>query len=88
MPIATPLNFNPIPHESYWSFFDFPILHLDPTSMRDNEHPRSSNIRNEMDLKEPNVRVQFDLCKIEGHNHCNYLTKDGEQSSNPLPPDN
>ncbi|KAL6335098.1 hypothetical protein AAG906_026478 [Vitis piasezkii] len=28
------LEFNPIPHESYWSYLDFPILHPDPTLMR------------------------------------------------------
>ena len=50
-------EFNSIPHESYWSYLDFPILHLDPTSMRDNGCPRSSRIRNEMDLKEPNIRI-------------------------------
>ena len=30
-----------------------------------------------MDLKEPSVRVQSSLCKIEGHNRCNCPTKDG-----------
>ena len=34
-----------------------PILHSDPTSMRDKGRHRSSRIRNEMDLKEPSVRV-------------------------------
>ncbi|RVX08123.1 Serine/threonine-protein phosphatase 7 long form-like [Vitis vinifera] len=48
-------EFNPIPHESYWPYPDFPILHPDPTSMRDKGRPRSSRIRNEMDLKEPSV---------------------------------
>ncbi|RVW12237.1 Serine/threonine-protein phosphatase 7 long form-like [Vitis vinifera] len=50
-------EFNPIPHESYWSYPDFPILYLGPTSMRDKSRPRSSRIRNEMDLKEPRIQV-------------------------------
>ncbi|KAL6343142.1 hypothetical protein AAG906_020931 [Vitis piasezkii] len=50
-------EFNLIPHESYWSYPDFPILHPDPTSIRGKGRPRSSRIRNEMDLKEPSVRV-------------------------------
>ncbi|RVW39445.1 Serine/threonine-protein phosphatase 7 long form-like [Vitis vinifera] len=56
------LEFNPIPHESYWTYPDFPILHLDPTSMRDKGRPRSSRIRNEMDLKEPSIRIRCGLC--------------------------
>ena len=82
------LEFNLIPHESYWSYPDFPILHPDPTSMRDKGRPRSSRIRNEMDLKEPSVRIRCGLCKIAGHNRRNCPTKDGGQSSNPLPHDN
>ena len=50
-------EFNPIPHESYWSYPDFPIFYLSPTSMRDKSRPRSSRIRNEMDLKEPRIQV-------------------------------
>ena len=50
-------EFNPIPHESYWSYLDFPILHPNPTLMRDKECPRSSRIRNEMDLNEPSIRI-------------------------------
>ncbi|XP_010656657.1 uncharacterized protein LOC104880719 [Vitis vinifera] len=82
------LEFNPIPHESYWPYPDFPILHPDPTSMRDKGRPRSSRIRNEMDLKEPSVRIRCGLCKIAGHNRRNCPTKDGGQFSNPLPYDN
>ena len=81
-------EFNPIPHESYWPYPDFPILHPDPTSMRDKGRPRSSRIRNEMDLKEPSIRVQCGLCKIAGHNRRNCPIKDGGQSSNPFPHDN
>ncbi|KAJ9672503.1 hypothetical protein PVL29_025922 [Vitis rotundifolia] len=81
-------EFNPIPHESYWPYPDFPILHPDPTLMRDKGRPRSSRIRNEMDLKEPSVRVRCGLCKIAGHNRRNCPTKDGGQSSNPLSHDN
>ncbi|RVX02742.1 Serine/threonine-protein phosphatase 7 long form-like [Vitis vinifera] len=55
-------EFNLIPHKSYWSYPDFPILHPDPTSMRDKGRPRSSRIRNEMDLKEPSVRIRCGLC--------------------------
>ncbi|RVX07531.1 Serine/threonine-protein phosphatase 7 long form-like [Vitis vinifera] len=77
-------EFNPIPHESYWPYPDFPILHPDPTSMRDKGRPRSSRIRNEMDLKETSVRIRCGLCKIAGHNRRNCPTKDGGQSSNPF----
>ena len=82
------LEFNPIPHESYRSYLDFPILHPDPTLMRDKGCPRSSRIRNEMDLKEPSIRIRCGLCKIAGHNRRNCPTKDGGQFSNPLPHDN
>ncbi|KAL6320844.1 hypothetical protein AAG906_008844 [Vitis piasezkii] len=58
-------------------YLDFPILHPDPTSMRDKGRPRSSRIRNEMDLKEPSVRIRCGLCKIAGHNRRNCPTKDG-----------
>ena len=81
-------EFNLIPHESYWSYPDFPIFYLSPTSMRDKSHPRSSRIRNEMDLKEPSVRGRCGLCKIEGHNRHNCPIEDGGQSSNPFPHDN
>ena len=70
-------KFNLIPHESYWSYPDFPILHPGLTSMRDKGCLRSSRIRNQMDLKEPSVRVRCALCKIEGHNFHNCPTKDG-----------
>ena len=62
------LEFNLIPNESYWLYFDFPILHPNPTSMMDKGLPRSSRIRNEMDLMKPYLRVECGLCKIKGHN--------------------
>ena len=34
--------------------------------IRDKGCPRSSRIRNEMDLKEPSVKIRCGLCKIEG----------------------
>ena len=82
------LEFNPIPHESYWPYPDFPIFYPNQTSMMDKGRLRSSRIRNEMDLKEPSVRVRCGLCKIEGHNCCNCPTKNRGQSSNPLSHDN
>ena len=81
-------EFNLIPHESYWSYPDFPILQLDPTLMRNKRCPRSSRIRNEMDLKEPSVSVRCGLCQIEGHNRRNCPTKDVGQSSNSFLYDN
>ena len=51
------LKFNPIPNESYSLYPNFPILHPDLTLMRDKGHPRSSRIKNEIDLTEPSVRV-------------------------------
>ena len=56
----------------------------DSQMIRDKGHPRSSRIRNEMDLKKPSVKIRCGLCKIEGHNHRNCLKKNGGQSSNPL----
>ena len=50
-------EFNLIPHESCWSYPDFPIFQPDPTLMRNKGCPRSLRIRNEMDLKEPSVSV-------------------------------
>ena len=81
-------EFNPIPHESYCPYPNFPILYPNPTSMRDKRRLRSSRIKNELDLKEPSVRVRYGLCKIKGHNRHNCPIKDGGQSSNPLPHDN
>ena len=79
------IEFNPIPRKDYWPYPDFPILHIDYQMIRDKGRPRSSRIRNEMDLKEPSVKIRCGLCKIEGHNRRNCPKKDGGQSSNPLP---
>ena len=51
------VEFNHIPHEDYWPYPDFFVLHLDSPMMRDKGHPRSLRIRNEVDLKEPSVKV-------------------------------
>ena len=82
------LEFNLILYESYWLYLDFPILHPDLTLMRVKGSSKSSRIRNKMDLKEPSIRVRCGLCKIEGHNCHNCLTKDGRRSSNPLSHEN
>ena len=65
------VEFNPIPHENYWSYLDFLILHLDSQMIRDKGSPRSSRIRNEIDLKESSVKIRRGLCKRKGHNHRN-----------------
>ena len=39
---------------------------------RDKRSPRSSRIRNEMDLEEPGVKIRCGLYKIEGHNSRNF----------------
>ena len=39
--------------------------------IRGKGRPRSSRIRNEIDLKEPSVKIRCGLCKIEGHNRRN-----------------
>ena len=82
------IEFNPIPHEDYWPYLDFSILHPDYQMIGDKGRSRSSRIRNEMNLKEPSVKIRCGLCKIEGHNHRNCPKKDGWQSSNPLPQGN
>ena len=82
------IEFNPIPHKDYWPYLDFPILYPDYQMIMDKGCPRSSRIRNEMDLKEPSVKIRWGLCKIEGHNCRNCPKKDGGQSSNPLPQGN
>ena len=46
----------------------FPIVHPNSTLVRDKRRPRSSRIRNEMDWREPSVKVRCGLCKQEGHN--------------------
>ena len=35
------VEFNPIIHEDYWSYLDFPILYPDSQMIRDKGHPRS-----------------------------------------------
>ena len=82
------IEFNPIPHEDYWSYPDFPILHLDYQMIRDKGSLRSSRIRNEVDLKEPSVKIRCGLCKIEGYNCRNCPKNGGGQSSNRLPQGN
>ena len=39
-------QFNPIPHQAYWPEPNFPIVHPNPTLVRDKGRPRSSRIRN------------------------------------------
>ena len=51
------MKFKPLPHEDYWPYLDFPILHHDIQMMRDKGLPRSSSTRNEMDLKEQKVKI-------------------------------
>ena len=79
------MKFDAIPHEDYWSYPNFSILHPDPQMVRDKGHLGESRIRNEMDLKEQSVNIRCGLCKIEGHNRRNCPEKDEVQSSNPLP---
>ena len=50
-------QFNPIPHQAYWSEPNFPIVHPNPTLVCDKRRARSSRIRNEMDWREPSVKV-------------------------------
>ena len=56
-------KFSPIPHEDYKPKPDFPILHPVPTMLREHERPRSSCIQNEMDWREPSVKVKCGACK-------------------------
>ena len=49
-------SFFPIPHKSYWPEPNFPILHPNPTLLREKGRLKSSRIRNEMDWKEPSVK--------------------------------
>ncbi|KAJ9675204.1 hypothetical protein PVL29_024234 [Vitis rotundifolia] len=49
-------QFNPIPHQAYWPEPNFPIVHPNPTLVRDKGRPRSTRIRNEMDWREPSVK--------------------------------
>ena len=82
------IEFNPIPHEDYWSYPNFSILHPDYQMIRDKGRPRSSRIRNEMDLKELSVKIRCGLCKIEGHNRRNCPKMMEGIPSNPLPQGN
>ena len=75
-------QFFPIPHKSYWSEPNFPILHPNPTLLREKGRPRSSRIRNEMDWKEPSIKIRCGICKQEGHNRLKCPTKFEGQSSN------
>ena len=69
------IEFNPIPHEDYWPYPNFPILHPDSQMIRDKGHLISSRIRNEMDMKESSVKIRCGLRKIEGNNHRNFLKR-------------
>ena len=75
-------KFFPISHEAYWPEPNFPTLHLDPTPVRVKGRPRSSKIRNEMDWKEPSVKIRCGICKQEGRNRLKYPRKAKGQSSN------
>ena len=59
-------QFFPIPHKLYWPEPNFPILHPNPTLLREKGRPRSSRIRNEMDWKELSVKIQCGICKNRG----------------------
>ena len=56
-------QFNPIPHQSYWPKLNFPIVHHNPILVHDKRRPRSSRIRNEMEWREPSVKIRCGLCK-------------------------
>ena len=56
-------QFNLIPHQAYWPKPNFPIIHPNLTLVRDKGRPRSLRIRNEMNWREPNVKVRCGLCK-------------------------
>ena len=73
-------EFNPIPHEAYWPAFDFPILHSNPTLLREKGRPRLSRTMNEIGQRESSGKIWCGICKQVGHNRRKCPTRVKEQS--------
>ena len=62
-------EFSPLPHEAYWPESSIPQLLPNPELKRKaSGRPRSTRIRNGMDIKEGKKRNLCGICKNSGHN--------------------
>lgn len=77
-------EFQPIGNEGYWPEYNGPQLCPNPEMRRDPKgRPKSSRIRNEMDLRERGQPKRCGLCRNEGHNrkNCPYQVGTSGESS-------
>lgn len=60
--------FQPIPHQDYWSQYEQgTIIIPDKSRLRQKGRPRSTRIRNDMDVRETGSRYRCGICHGEGH---------------------
>lgn len=64
-------QFEPIPDQSCWPEPSGQKVVPDVSYVRGVGRPRSSRIRNEMDWREPAVKIRCGVCRQEGHNRRN-----------------
>ncbi|XP_057962124.1 uncharacterized protein LOC131153693 [Malania oleifera] len=62
------MDFIPILHEHYWRDPVAPILYGNRNLLRQKGRPKSSRLRNEMDVREGSRRMRCGFCHQEGHN--------------------
>ncbi|XP_039122070.1 uncharacterized protein LOC120258686 [Dioscorea cayenensis subsp. rotundata] len=61
-------EFEPVSNERYWNPYNGPRLHPNITMRRPTKgRPKSTRIRNEMDIREDVQRKRCGLCRNEGH---------------------
>ena len=61
-------QFQPIPHEEYWpQQNEHGIIIPDANRLRQKGRPRSTRIRNDMDIREAGNKRKCTICKEEGH---------------------
>ena len=65
-------QFQPMKDAPYWEDPNFPMLEADLRLVRQRGHPKSTRLRNEMDLRENQHKQSCGLCNEEGHNRRKY----------------
>ncbi|XP_057969477.1 uncharacterized protein LOC131158629 [Malania oleifera] len=63
------MDFIPILHEQYWKDLIAPKLYGNRNLLRQKGCPKSSRLRNEMDVREGSRRMRCGFCHEEAHNH-------------------
>ncbi|XP_076903752.1 uncharacterized protein LOC143558889 [Bidens hawaiensis] len=70
-------EFSPLPHEAYWPQPSFTVKLLPNTDLKREKrgHPRSTRLRNGIDIKKGKKTVLCGICRQPGHNHATFSFK-------------